>query len=304
MRSAGSRGSRGGRRKRSVLLALPLLLIVPGTLLALGGWSGESLGQDVSDRSEGGGVSPSPPEEQGLQPLLTGEPSDLFEEGNRRYQENDFAGALEAYLAIVEMGFHGPDLYYNLGNAFFKTGDLGRSILNYERAHRLRPGDADIEANLELARSLTVDEIDPLPRFWVLSVLSWWTNLLPRAGLVLVSLTAYLVGAGGLCLWILSRRSGRGRLGAWLSFGGALGLVFFGTTLLARDRILGAADWGVVLSEVVPVQSAPSDEADLTLFLVHQGTKVRIDQTSEYWLEVVLEDGKVGWVPADVLEII
>jgi len=86
--------------------------------------------------------------------------------------------------------------------------------------------------------------------------------------------------------------------------GGGLGVVLFGATLLARDKVIGGTDWGIVLSEVVSVQSAPSDEANLTLFLVHEGTKVRIDQTSETWLEVVLEDGKVGWVPVGVLEII
>ena len=233
-----------------------------------------------------------------------GNPEDLVDQGNRLYQENDFPGALAAYEAVLEAGFHSPDLYYNLGNAFFKNGDLGRSILNYERGAQLRPGGPDILANLELARSLTVDEIEPLPRFWVLSVLSWWVNFLPRMGLVSLLLLTYLLGAAGLCVVVLSRRTGPRRVGSWRALGGGLGVVLFGATLLARDKVIGGTDWGIVLSEVVSVQSAPSDEANLTLFLVHEGTKVRIDQTSETWLEVVLEDGKVGWVPVGVLEII
>jgi hypothetical protein len=231
-------------------------------------------------------------------------PEALFETGNRLYQENDFNGALTAYLAVLEAGYESSDLHYNLGNAYFKTGDLGRSILSWERALRVRPGDSDTRANLELARSLTADEIEPLPRFWLLSALSWWVNLLPQRVLVFLVALTYLLITGGLCLFVLSRRQGKGRMGAWVSLGGVAGGVLFGVTLLARTGALGGSEWGVILEEAVPVQSAPSSEADLTLFLVHEGTKVRIDQTSETWLEVVLEDGKVGWVPVGVLEII
>ena len=113
---------------------------------------------------------------------------EFFQQGNQLYQGGDFAGALKAYQAVLQGGFESADLYYNLGNAHFKTGDLGRTILNYERARKLNPGDADIQANLDLARSLTVDEIEPLPRFWLFSLASWWVTLLPRGGLVLVVL--------------------------------------------------------------------------------------------------------------------
>jgi tetratricopeptide (TPR) repeat protein len=229
---------------------------------------------------------------------------ELIQRGNQLYQESDFTGALEAYLAVLEAGFEGADLYYNLGNAYFKTGDLGNSILTYERALRLRPRDPDVQANLELARSLTADEIEPLPRFWVFSVLSWWVNFLPRAGLIALVTVAYLLGAAGLCLRILSPRARLASWGTWVAGGAAVVLIVFGTTLLARQGILGGTEWGIVMAEEVAVQSAPSNEDDLTLFRVHEGTKVRIDQDTETWSEIVLEDGRVGWVPADVLETI
>jgi SH3-like domain-containing protein len=75
-----------------------------------------------------------------------------------------------------------------------------------------------------------------------------------------------------------------------------------GLTLLARDGVLGGTAWGVILDQEVAVQSAPSPEDDLTLFHVHEGTKVRLDQRTEAWSEVVLEDGRVGWVPTGSLE--
>lgn len=237
-------------------------------------------------------------------PTRAGGQDQAYRRGNQLYQEGDFAGALEAYQAVRLEGFEGADLYYNLGNAFFKTGDLGRSILSYERALRFSPRNPDIKANLALARSLTADEIEPLPRFWVLSVASWWVNLLPRRGLILLVVMSYLLGAGGLCVRILSRRTRPARLGKWLAGGAALVLLILGSTLLAREGVWGESQWGIILTEEVAVQSAPSSEDDLTLFHVHEGTKVRMDQVTDLWSEVVLEDGRVGWVPTQVVETI
>ena len=227
---------------------------------------------------------------------------EFFQQGNQRYQEGDFAGALEAYQALLNGGLESADLYYNLGNAFFKTGNLGRSILNYERALELRPGDADVRANLELARSITADEIEPLPRFWLFSVASWWVNLLPRNGLILTVVLSYLLGVGGLCVRILSQKDGTVGRATWMA--GSAGVVFLlmGITLLAREGVLAETHWGIILADEVAVQSAPSAEDNLTLFHIHEGTKVRLDQVTEGWTEVVLEDGRVGWIETPVFE--
>ncbi len=230
--------------------------------------------------------------------------SGLLETGNTRYQENDFRGALEAYQEVLEAGLESPDLYYNLGNVHFKLGELGRSILNYERALDLAPGDPDVRANLELARSLTADEIEPLPRFWVLTVGSWWTNLLPRRILILAAILTYVLATVGACVRILSRRETPARIGTWLMTGGAIGLLLFGTTLLGREGAFGRVEWGIVVVEEVSVRSAPAAEDDLTLFRVHEGTKVRLDQETDLWLEIVLEDGRVGWIPTEAVETI
>jgi hypothetical protein len=240
----------------------------------------------------------------GIAAIQEGDPEAIFQEGNRRYQENDYQGALEAYRGILEVGLESADLYYNLGNAHFKAGDLGGAILSYERALRLNPRGPDIRANLELARSLTADEIEPLPRFWLLSGLSWWVQLFPRDLLTLGLVLTYLLGAVGLIMVILSRRTSGRRFGTWFVGAGALGVLVFGCTLVAREGLIGSTEWGIVMVEAAAVQSAPSVGDDLTLFQVHEGTRVRVDRTTESWLEIVLEDGRVGWVPSGVLEII
>ena len=224
----------------------------------------------------------------------------LFEEGNRLYQQEDYQGALDNYLRIREAGFESPDLYYNIGNAYFKTNELGRAILYYERARRLAPSDADILANLDLARSMGADEIVPLPRFWLFRVGSWWMNLLPRSLLIGLTAAGYLMAAGAVVMLVL--RSGAASWARRAAVAGGIVVLLLGTTLAVRETGLGQGRHAVVLFAEVGVQSAPSDDPALQLFVIHEGTRVRVDRRSQDWLEVVLDDGKVGWVRAEVLE--
>lgn len=229
---------------------------------------------------------------------------EIFARGNQLYQEGDFEGAIEAYEAVRTAGFEGAALHYNLGNAYFKAGDLGRSILEWERALALAPGDADALANLELARSLTADAVEPLPRFWLFSAVSWWVRLLPRGALMALVTGAWLLVGAGLVARILGRGSDLGRLGTGVALVGAVVVIVFGANLVARELRLGQPERGVILVRAVPVRSAPAAEDDLTLFEIHEGTSVRVEQRTGAWAEVVLDDGKVGWVPADVFETI
>ena len=98
----------------------------------------------------------------------------IVDRGNLAYQEGDYAAAIEAYEAVLAGGFTSAGLEYNLGNAYFKSGALGPSILHWERALVLSPGDPDTRANLELARSITADAIEPMPTFWLVSVVNGW----------------------------------------------------------------------------------------------------------------------------------
>ena len=229
---------------------------------------------------------------------------EFYQEGNRLYQEGDFEGALASYLRLVEAGFESGEVYYNIGNTYFKLGDVAPSILYYERARRLLPGDEDVQANLDLARSLTVDEIEPLPRFWLFSAVQWWVGLLPRTLLIAVVAASYLVGTGVVLLLILKRGAQVAVWGRRIALASGVVFFLFGLNLAVREFELGQAQEAVVLQPQVDVLSAPLDDETLTIFTVHEGTKVQIDRLSEEWAEVSLEDGRVGWVPVGVLETI
>jgi len=233
-----------------------------------------------------------------------GAQDEIAESGNQYYQAGDYPAAVEAYEAVLAEGFESADLFYNLGNAHFKIGDLGRSILSWERALVREPGDPDASANLALARSLTADEIEPLPRFWLLSVVWWWVDLVPRFWLVLLVGAAWLVSTVGVVTRILVRTDAMKLTGLWTAGAGLVVVLVLGTNLIVRELGIGTPERAVILAESVSVRSAPAADDDLTVFEVHEGTRVRIDQRTDEWAEVVLEDGKVGWVPVTVMEVI
>ena len=238
--------------------------------------------------------------------LLAAAPTDaqnaFFDEGNRLYQAGDFDGALDRYLRIIGEGLESGDLHYNIGNAYFKRGELGPAILHYERARRLMPGDDDLLANLALARSLTVDEIVPRPRFWLFRVVDWWVELLPRTGLLWLVASAWVAAVSAAALVVLRPAA---RTGAWArrtALAAAALTVVFGVNLVVRELGLGAAAEAIVMADEAQVQSAPSDDPALQIFAVHEGAKVRMDRRSGDWVEIVLEDGSVGWMRTRHLE--
>ena len=226
----------------------------------------------------------------------------FFDEGNQRYQAGDFDGALERYAQILDDGLESDELYYNIGNTYFKLGELGPAILYYERARRLMPSDGDLLANLELARSLTADEIAPLPGFWLFRAGGWWVGLVPRGALVWLVALAYLVAMTAVILVILRPATVLAAWGRRLAIAGATVTLVLGLNLAVRELGIGAAEEAVIMAEETAVQSAPSDDSALQIFAVHEGTKVRTDRRSDVWIEIILEDGKVGWVRADQLE--
>lgn len=228
----------------------------------------------------------------------------FFDEGNRLYQEGDYAGAVELYERILESGVESGELHYNLGNARFRLGELGPAILHYERARRLMPRDGDLTANLELARSLTVDRVTALPGFWLFRVARWWVDLLSRPVLLGVVTLGWLTAMGALIVAILGRGESLGRWARRVAATAGVVTVVFGVSLLARELELGRPDEAVIMAEEAAVHSAPSDDEELLIFSVHEGTKVRVERRSDAWVEIVLEDGKVGWVRSDRLVLI
>ena len=224
-------------------------------------------------------------------------------EGDSAYMKNDYASAIQIYEALLNRG-EAADIYYNLGNSYYKAGDIAKAILNYERALLLQPGNGDIRANLEIARSKTVDKVEPVPEIFFVS----WTKSLINsmsvdswAGFGVVCFILLIVS---LYLFIFSKQIVLKKAG-FIS-----GIVFLAVTILAnvfanqqKDELTNRNS-AIVINPSVTVRSTPS-ESGTSLFILHEGHKVGVkDGSMKDWKEIRLEDGKVGWVPASAIEII
>lgn len=235
---------------------------------------------------------------------LRGQSADqAFQAATQAYREGRFEDARRGYEELHAAGFESAALYYNLGNACYKTGDAARAVLNYERALRLDPGDEDVRHNLELVRLQLPDRIEAAPRLFLWD---WWdaaTTWLPAAGQAVVVYVLFLALAGGLAGVALARTYRARR--RWLTAAIVAGLLCVPASalLLARLSDLRRTDAAVVTAAVATVKNSP-DAAATDAFVLHGGARMTILTRSGEWWEIRLADGKVGWIPASSAEVI
>ena len=184
-------------------------------------------------------------------------------QGDSAYMRNDYASAIQIYESLLKKG-EAAEVYYNLGNSYYKADDIAKAILNYERALLLQPGNADIRANLEIARSKTIDKVVSVPDIFFVAWIKSLTN----------------------CLSV----------DAWAK----LGIVFASEQ---KSELLDRND-AIVLSPSVTVRSTPSESGTGLFVLHEGHKIEIKDNSMREWKEIRLEDGKVGWIPASAIEVI
>ena len=235
---------------------------------------------------------------------FAGDEERLFQEANTFFQSGQYSEALGTYEAIIDLGYHSGTLHYNIGNCYYKLQDIGRAILHYERALKWMPGDEDLKANLALANLAVTDKITPRSQFILIRILRGFIHLLPLHIHIVLFFGLYILGMGFLILFIIIRKRFLRMIGFRSAIVAGVLFLIFGLSLFSRIQEAKKQVEAVILADRVDVMSSPSDEEGLEVFSLHEGTKVRIDQQTGEWLEIILADGKVGWVKKEVLEII
>ena len=219
------------------------------------------------------------------------------------YVNGNYQEAIKGYEALLRNGAS-AELYYNLGNAYYRTENITRAVLNFERALLLSPGDSDIRFNLQIARSKTIDKIVPESEMFfvtwyrslvnMMSVDGWGRTALVSLALVIVLFLVYLFSAR---VWMQ-------KVGF---FGGGVLLVLFVISNIfawqQRQNLL-YRQGAIVIAPSVTVKSTPAQNGT-DLFILHEGTKVIItDGSMKNWREVRLADGKKGWIESKKIEVI
>ena len=223
--------------------------------------------------------------------------------GDSAYIKNDYKSAIQIYEALLEKG-EAAEVYYNLGNCYYKTNDIAKSILNYERALLLDPGNTDIRVNLGMARAKTVDKITPIPDIFFVAWIKSLINCLSVDAWAKCGILFFILFLVAVALFFFSKQ-------ASLKKGGFIGgIVFLILVVLSnvfasqQKAVLVNRNAAIVLVPSVTVRSTPS-ESGTSLFILHEGSKVELkDNSMREWKEIRLEDGKVGWVPTSSIEVI
>ena len=229
-------------------------------------------------------------------------PDSLWQAGVAAYSAGDWNQAVSDWSGVAATGLRSKELYFNLGNAYFKAGETARAILNYERALRLDPSDADIRYNLEFARNQTQDRIDEVPEL----ILKTWARkvnyLLPSnawAGLSLFLLAAALAL---VLLFLLGPTAGARRAGFFTGLAALLLALAALGFALSQKAATERHDTAIVMRPVTSVTSSPSSEAAKSLFILHEGTKVKVLDEVSGFSDIELADGRRGWIATGDIE--
>ena len=231
--------------------------------------------------------------------LAVGQPEALFSRANALYQAQDYQGAAAVYDSILAQGYAHQETHYNLGNCYYRMGAVGLAIVHYERSLRINPDDEDAKHNLALTQKKVVDTFSEVPtpvaeRFFE----SVSKNISPT----MWSILALVCGAA--MLFFLGRFLFVKRAD-WLGAAAVSALVLllvFEVMAWGSNR-LASRKYAIIVAANTYVKSGPSGNAT-DLFILHEGTKVRVVETFEGWQKVRLPDGKVGWLGADDVETI
>ncbi len=225
----------------------------------------------------------------------------LMVDANKNYSDGKFDDAVKAYESIVKQGYKSDILFYNLGNAYYKTKNISAAILNYERALLLNPSDENIRFNLDLAKTFTVDRIEPLPEFFLVSFFNKFRLLMSTNGWAYTGLFFFIVSLVlAYFFWftnnpIIKRISFSGGIFTIL-----IALLSFTFSFQQKDSIVNH-HYGILMPSVVAVKSSPSDSGK-DLFVLHAGTKVKIIDSVGDWYEIHIADGNIGWILKETME--
>lgn len=228
---------------------------------------------------------------------------ELMKAANKAYIRQDYNKAIEIYKKVIDNRYKSFELYYNIGNSYFKLNQIPSAILYYEKAKKLNPADDDLEFNLTLANRKIVDKIDVMPEIFIKT---WWdslVNFFSTDEWAKLTIVTFCLCIALFLLYLLATSHLLRRLAFWFSvlmlFISILFIVFAKHQFTDVQKVKEA----IVFTPTLNVKSSP-DQNSVDIFVIHEGLKVKIiDQVSD-WYEIRIANGNKGWVKVSDIEII
>jgi len=216
-----------------------------------------------------------------------------YTKANEHYSMEEYSAAIEIYEDIIKSIQH-ENIYYNLGNSYFRIGDIGNSIWAYEKALELSPRDSDVNFNIKYLRSIVRDKILPPDDMYLIS---FYKSILLKFSLHDILLIIGFIFLFLSLKYVLNKFSGIMKpVNNLINYLALLVIILF--CWMALDKYWDASDkyHGIITASAINVRSSPLDRAENVVFRIHEGTKVEIHNIQSGWSEIMLLDGKKGWV--------
>lgn len=224
-------------------------------------------------------------------------PEDLMIKANALYNESAYDSAATIYNDIISQGYSSATLYYNLGNTYYKLKNYPLSIYYYEKSLKLEPNNDDTKHNLEIANMFITDKIEPMPEFFLKT---WWAkfgNLFTVGSWSVISLVIFGLTLSCIFIYTISRSRFMKKCSFFV---GILMIVFticsFSITW-KKYNYIKSHDEGIIVTPTVTVKSSPSSSS-VDLFVLHEGSKVKIMDHTDNWDKIKIANGSVGWLPS------
>lgn len=218
--------------------------------------------------------------------------SKLLKEAEQYYKQKNYSKSIECYQKVLQQHYEGFEIYYNLGNAYFKNNQLGKAILYYEKAKKFNASDADLSHNLQLAYSRTLDKIDTKDNFFIEITKNNFLNTLNTQVVAYVNilLSALALATFVLFLYYASYR----KISLLLTVLFTISNIFLYGMAYAAEKNKHTSTFAIVTNREIKVQNEPLPNA-VTKFVLHEGTKVKVLQKVDNFILVRLENGAEGW---------
>ncbi|MBT8377635.1 MAG: hypothetical protein KJN64_00235 [Ignavibacteria bacterium] len=227
--------------------------------------------------------------------------SEAMQQAGEFYRNGEFDKAIEIYEDLRNEGYEGTSLYFNLANSYYRVGELGYAIVNYERALKFSPTDEDIKHNLAFANLSTVDRIQPLPTFFLFE---WWEVILESFSVNAWTYTAFIFYLILLFLFVFYFFATSISQQKIILFSGLATLAVLAITvslLIVKANREQTQISGVVVEQSITVKTSP-DTKSTDAFVIHEGLKLKLEDKLDDWVKIRLADGKVGWLLEESVE--
>lgn len=226
-----------------------------------------------------------------------------WREANDLYAKGEYGGSIEKYKQILDNGFESENLYFNLGNAYFKSDSIAKAIINYRRALKLAPANEDILYNIDVAKARTVNQITEVPTLMVGKWIDSLNRMFSSNNWAIIGIITFAVMLLFVAGYLLSNTPGKRKFTFTMS---NISLVIFilsiTNSVTLKDEYVDSNE-AVVVSSAASVKSSP-DKNGKDLFILNEGAEVKTLDNVNGYIEIVIASGSKGWIDCSAIEVI